>query len=84
MQIVVKILLVALLSTFLILVMEKWKVVEWVQVNGNRLFSKMFSCILCLSFWMGFVVCVIYVIFTKDYISLLIPVFSAPITRKLR
>lgn len=82
-ELLIMVVLVALVSSFNILLLIKLGFVEWVQVYGKRLFSKLFNCMFCLSFWMGFVVSGIYVLVSKDLTGLLVPFLAAPITRRL-
>lgn len=74
---------VSLLSTFILLLMYKWGIIEWVQMHGNKFFSNMFNCQFCLSFWVSVILSVIAYFFTENYLTLGIPFLATPIIRKL-
>lgn len=74
---------ISLLAAFLLTLLRKWGVIEWVQVHGNDFFSKMFSCDFCLSWWMGVVLSVAGALIVNDPAVLLIPFFSTALTRRL-
>lgn len=73
----------SLLSAYVLLLMRKWGIIERVQVHGNDLFSEMFGCDFCLSWWTNVAMCLIFVIFTADAWLFLAPLCATPITRKL-
>lgn len=78
--------LVAVISTlaaFVLILMQKWGVVEWIQINGNEFFSKMAHCNFCLSFWCSVVLCVAGVLATGNWMFLVVPFCSTPIVRIL-
>ena len=52
-------LLVAFAAAFVLLLLQKWGVIEYVQVHGNDFFSEMFQCNFCLSWWTGCFRCLI-------------------------
>lgn len=74
---------IACVAAFLIILAKKQGYVEWVQVHGNDLFAKMFSCDFCLSFWTCLSISVVWFILTGDTRAYLAPVVCAPITRFL-
>ena len=75
------ILIVALLASFVVLLVKKWGWAEWVQVHGNVFFSELFSCDLCMSFWAAVVICVIMAVVTADTRYILLPILTTPLTR---
>lgn len=75
--------LIALGAAFVVLLIKKWGIAEWMQVHGNGFFSKLFSCDLCMSFWAAVMLSVIIAMETGDVTMLVTPVFSTPITRML-
>lgn len=83
MEITIIVLLVALLAAFVILLADKLKLIERVQVHGNDFFVKMFNCQFCLSFWCALVICIAMYSFLFDWRLFLVPFFSTPITRKM-
>ena len=75
--------IVALLAAFIILLITKLGIREWVQIHGLKLFSKMFGCNFCLSFWTGYCVAIILAIVTLNPLLLAVPFCSTPLTRIL-
>ena len=75
--------LVALLAAFAILLAKKTGVVEWMQVNGGRIVSELFSCDFCLSFWTATAILVVLALFTWRLELLLFGMLTSPITRML-
>lgn len=75
--------LIALGAAFVVLLIKKWGIAEWVQVHGNGFFSKLFSCDLCMSFWAAVVLSVITAIMVGDVWIFSLPMFTTPITRML-
>lgn len=77
------VLLVASATAFILLFLQKTGIIEQVQIHASKLISKLFSCHFCLSFWTALVLALFLAMYFRDYTLLLIPVFSAPITRRL-
>ena len=77
------IIIISLLAGFVIMLLRKWGVVEWVQVHGNDFFSKMFSCDFCLSWWVSLVISLIIFLVTKDTLVLSAPFGCTMLTRIL-
>lgn len=76
-------LLVAMVAAFALQLADKWGVLEWVQVHGDKFFSKMFGCYFCLSWWAGVVLSVIAAILAGEWLYLFVPFVSTPITHKM-
>ena len=75
--------LVALLASFLVLLLTKWGVVEWMQVHGDTVLSKMASCSFCLSFWACVLCALLFTLAYDDVRYVFVPFFAAPLTRYL-
>lgn len=83
------VLLIALTAAFIILLLTKIGIIEWLQVNGikakndrlNDIVSKLANCNFCLSFWSGLILSVIVALVTSNYELLIAPILTAPITR---
>ena len=75
--------LIALGAAFVVLLIKKWGIAEYMQVHGNGFFSKLFSCDLCMSFWAAVVLSVITAIMVGDVWIISLPMFTTPITRML-
>lgn len=74
---------VGLLATFLILIMEKTGVRQYLTEHSPKLISEMFQCSFCLSFWQGAVIGLVMYVLFKDVRFLVAPCLSSPITRFL-
>lgn len=74
---------VALLAAFIVLLVKKWGWSEWMQVHGDKILSKLFSCDLCMSFWAGLFISFAFVCWYDDPIYMIMPVFTTPLTRML-
>lgn len=74
---------VALAAAFVVLLMKKWGIVEYMQIYGNNFFSKLFSCEFCLSFWTCLVIACITAALTGEFALMAAPLFSTPITRMI-
>lgn len=80
---IVNVIFIALLSSFVILLIGKVGAREHIIINGNFLLSKLFSCDFCLSFWVSLFISVTVSVATNDMTLLFAPLFSTPITRIL-
>lgn len=74
---------IAMLAAFIVLLVKKWGVDEWMQVHGDKLLSQLFSCDLCMSFWAAGIVSIIMVCVTGDGFLIFVPLLSTPVTRML-
>lgn len=77
------IIVVALIAAFVLTLLRKWGVIEWVQIHGNDFFSKMFNCDFCLSWWTCVILSVLMLIMTGNPVLLGVPFCSTMITRVL-
>lgn len=75
--------IVATLAAFGITLLRKWRVIEWVQVHGNKFFAAMFNCDFCLSWWAGVLLSALFALITGNPWLLLVPFCSTVITRGL-
>lgn len=73
----------ALVATFFLLLAYKWGAIEWLQVHGNNFVSQLANCTFCLSWWMCLLVSMIFIIESRDWSLLIVPVVATPITRKM-
>jgi hypothetical protein len=83
MELLAMVIVVALIAAFIVLLIDKWKWVEWVQVHGNTFFSTMFNCKFCLSFWAVSLVCLLLYLKVPDNRLIFVPLMATPLTRKL-
>lgn len=75
---------VALAAAFALLLLKKWGIIEWLQVHGNDLISKMANCDFCLSWWTCLVVSIVSAILAQDPLCILTAIMATPLTRKLQ
>lgn len=75
--------MVALLAAFIVLVVKKWGIAEWMQIHGDKYMSKLFSCDLCMSFWAAMILCLGMCCWDDEMFYLFVPIFTTPITRML-
>ena len=75
--------MIAMISCFIFLFLDKIGFRGYiVMYSPIWLFSDLFNCDFCLSFWINLFVSMLVVIATQDYWMFLIPLFSTPISRK--
>lgn len=77
------IIMVALAAAFVVLLVKKWGIAEYMQVHGNGFTSRLFSCDLCMSFWASLLVMSFAVFFVDEPWMLTVPLFSTPLTRMM-
>ena len=73
--------IVAMLAAFVVTLAKKWGLVEYMQVHGNDLFSRMANCDFCLSFWASWLVALPLFCFTGNVYFLVAPFCSTMICR---
>lgn len=75
---------IALFSAFIVHLLNKSGLRDKViELSPLKLFSKLFDCDFCLSFWINVFVCIVLVIITANIALMVIPFLSTPITRIL-
>lgn len=78
------VLLVSFLASFILVLLTKWGVIEWLQVHGRfDLVISLANCGFCLSWWSCVIVAAILVLISGNIWLLAVPVFSTNITRAL-
>jgi hypothetical protein len=84
METLANIICLSLLAAFMILLITKLGIREWVQTFGSKLFAKLFSCDFCLSFWVSVILSVIFYTFVnRDLECIIYPLLATPIIRRL-
>ena len=74
---------VALMAAFVVVLLKKWGIAEWMQVHGNEFVSQLFSCDFCMSWWASVIIATAAVLLFNDAAFLLAPVLATPIARYL-
>lgn len=77
------VLMVSLLAAFMVLLVKKWGIAEWMQVHGCRMVSELFSCDLCMSFWACVIVSGMALMVTGEVICVVLPFMATPVTRMI-
>jgi len=75
---------VTLLVLGLFALLEKLNVLEWMQGNGNKFFSKMFSCYFCLSHHIALLVVIPSLCINQNWIELFVPLSVAGIINLIK
>ena len=71
------------LSAWVVILLRKWGVTEWVQVHGNAFFGKLASCDFCLNWWMAWAIVAVALVVTGEWWLVGVPFFSTVIGRWL-
>lgn len=75
--------IVAMLANFFLLLAYKTGFVEWMQVHGSNLISKMAHCDFCMSWWLCVLITFMVVFYTHDFTMVFLPFVATPIARRL-
>jgi hypothetical protein len=84
MDFLAKTILLASMSVFIFIVLEKWGAITYLQLHATRIFgrfNKLPGCIFCMLFWICFLASIPLIISNIFYIAL--PFASAPIARAI-
>ena len=76
--------IIALVAAFVVLLVRKWGIDEWMQVHGDGVMAKLFSCLFCMSFWACVIISLVVVLVTDEGIYVLCPFAAVPMTRLLQ
>ena len=71
------------LTSWVVILLKKWGVTEWVQVHGNSFFGKLASCDFCMNWWSAWVIVAVALIATGWWWLVGVPFFSTAIGRFL-
>lgn len=76
---------VALVAAFILTLLYKWEIVEYIQVRGGRLLSEMAKCDFCLSWWTCVAVVAVLVLLGKVELfnGILVAICATSITKKI-
>lgn len=74
---------ISLAAAFVVLLVKKWGIAEWMQIHGDRFTSQLFSCDLCMSFWSCAMLTVLATFWIDEAWMIAVPICSTPITRML-
>lgn len=76
--------IVATGAAFVLSLMEKWHILEWLQVHApNEFLHELVSCKFCLSWWVCVLISLILLIGSGQWFLLAVPVCATLITREL-
>lgn len=75
--------IIALLSCFVILFIEKIGYRELMQVRAPKLISELFSCDFCLSWWINLIITLSFCVMACEWHFIFCAVVATPITRRL-
>lgn len=75
--------MIAAVSAFVILLIGKIGLRNWLIAITPKLISQLFDCDFCLSFWLSVILASILAIIWNEPLLLIIPIVSTPITRIL-
>lgn len=68
--------LVSLLARFILTLMQKWGILEWLQSRANPFFYKMLTCPFCRTWWTCVAICLVgYLVSGYGWI-LIVPFFA--------
>ena len=70
-------------TSWVVILLTKWGVIEWLQVHGSRLVSELAGCHYCLNWWLAWVVVVVALVVTGEWWLVGVPFFSTTIGRFL-
>lgn len=70
-------------TAFIIILIKKLGIRDIIISRAPKLFSQLFDCDFCLSFWISVIFVIILVYINKDISMLIIPFLSTPISRFL-
>lgn len=82
---IIVVMLVALGATFVFLVVEKWGLIDFMQMYARRIFGpfhKLPSCVFCMLFWLCVLIAVPLAIISNIF-YLAVPLFSAPLAKAI-
>lgn len=73
----------ACVAAFIVTLLRKWGVTEYLEVNGDEMMQKLVRCNFCLSFWITAFLACVTISLTGDIVYLLIPIIATPLARIL-
>lgn len=77
------ILVISPLAMFILCLMDKWGVTEYLRMHGNDLVYKLVSCNFCRSFWIGLIISIIFAVVCGRVEILFCPILSALMGRMM-
>lgn len=76
-------LIVALAVAFVLMLANKWRVLEWLQVHSDGMFHQLVSCHFCTTFWTALAVSAVVAGVSGYWPALACAVLSTPIAVRL-
>ena len=74
---------VALATAFVLMLVNKWRWLEWAQVHSVGFLYKLLTCHFCTTFWVTMAVTAVLAGVTGDWMALLSPILATPIAVRL-
>lgn len=74
---------VALASAFALMLANKWRIIEWMQVHTNGVLHDLVSCHFCTTFWACVIIVAVAVPLTGYLPALVCPILATPIAVRL-
>lgn len=74
---------IALVAAFIIMLIEKVGIRDYIIMSAPKLISKLFSCDFCLSFWTALILASVLACICGEAFILFIPIVTTPLTRLL-
>ena len=71
------------LTSWVVILLRKWGVLEWLQVHGSEFVGKLVSCDYCLNWWLSWAVVVVALAATGEWWVVAVPFFSTTVGRWL-
>lgn len=69
------------ISATILMTLEKWKFIEWMQLHSPKWFPS--DCYLCMSFWVNNIAITPLFIIDQNYLYLVVPFCATSITKFL-
>lgn len=71
----------AAITGLIYFLLDKYRIIEYIQLNGNFVLNNLASCHFCLCFWIGVILASVGIILGAPPESAFSPVLVAPLTR---
>ena len=83
MSILHQVIIIALMTAFIVLLIGKLGIRDYIIIRGPKKVSQLFSCDFCLCFWVGLTITLLAHFIVAWPYTLILPICSTPIARYL-